>query len=281
MADEPIRGRTVVVTGASSGIGAAAAVELSQMGATVVPVGRDRGRLARVADRVGAEPLQADFASLAEVRELAAELLARHDRIHVLANNAGLIAGRRRLTVDGYESTFAVNHLAPFLLTNLLLGRLGESGSARVVTTSSVAHTGGTVNLADLQGERRWSSMGAYSTSKLANILFTRELARRLEGTDVVANCFHPGVIRTRLTRRANPLLAVGARIAAPFLGSPKTGAETLVHLAAAPEGGEVSGGYFVDRRLEAPSLQAQDDDLAAALWERSAELVGITDGIS
>jgi NAD(P)-dependent dehydrogenase (short-subunit alcohol dehydrogenase family) len=274
VAEHELSGRTVVVTGASSGIGAAAALELSRLGATVVPVGRDERRLRKVADEGGtAEPLRADFASLAEVRRLADELLERHERIHVLANNAGLVAGRRSVTGDGHELTFAVNHLAPFLLTNLLLDRLRESAPARVVTTSSDAHHGGLVDLDDLDGERSWSSTRAYSTSKLANVLFTRELARRLEGSGVVANCFHPGVIRTRLTRRARPLLAVGARVAAPFLGSPKSGASTLVYLAAAPEAADVSGGYFVNSRPGRPSAQAQDDALAAAPWERSEEL--------
>jgi NAD(P)-dependent dehydrogenase (short-subunit alcohol dehydrogenase family) len=241
-----------------------------------VPVGRDPERVARIAEEVGNEGLVADFASLAGVRRLADELLERCERIDVLVNNAGLIAGRRRLSEDGHELTLAVNHLAPFLLTNLLLDRLRRSAPARVVTTSSVAHTGGLLDLDDLDGERRWSSMGAYSSSKLANILFTRELARRLEGTSVVANCFHPGVIRTRLTRRANPLLAVGARVAAPFLGSPKTGAETLVYLALSDEAADVSGGYFVDSKPARTNAQAQDDELAAALWERSAELTGL-----
>jgi NAD(P)-dependent dehydrogenase (short-subunit alcohol dehydrogenase family) len=272
-----VDGRTVVVTGASSGIGAAGAVELARLGATVVPIGRDERRLAKVARQVGGEGLRADFASLDEVRRLAGELLARHERIDVLVNNAGAWPGRRRLSADGFELTFAVNHLAPFLLTNLLLDRLRESAPARVVTTSSVAHTGGLIDLDDLQLERRWTGMRAYSNSKLANILFTRELAQRLDGSGVVANCFHPGVIRTRLTRRANPLLMVGARVAAPFLGSPKTGAETLVWLASAPEAAELSGGYFEDCRPARQSAQSQDDELAAALWERSAEVTGLT----
>ncbi|MFL5781541.1 MAG: SDR family oxidoreductase [Thermoleophilaceae bacterium] len=271
-----MHGRTVVVTGASSGIGAAGAVELARLGATVVPVGRDERRLAEVARKVGGEGLRADLASLAGVRRLADELLERCERIDVLVNNAGVMPGRRRLTADGLELTFAVNHLAPFLLTNLLLDHLRESAPARVVTTSSVAHSGGLVDLDDLQLESGWSMMRAYSTSKLANVLFTRELARRLEGSGVVANCFHPGVIRTRLTRRANPLLMVGARLAAPFLGSPKTGAETLVWLASAPEAAELSGGYFENCAPARQSAQSQDDDLAAALWERSAALVGL-----
>jgi NAD(P)-dependent dehydrogenase (short-subunit alcohol dehydrogenase family) len=266
----------VVVTGASSGIGAAGAVELARRGATVVPVGRDEGRLEKVAREVGGEGIRADLASLAGVRRLADELLERCERIDVLVNNAGVMPGRRRLTADGLELTFAVNHLAPFLLTNLLLDRLRESAPARVVTTSSVAHSGGLIDLDDLQLENGWTMMRAYSTSKLANILFTRELARRLEGSGVVANCFHPGVIRTRLTRRANPLLLVGAKLAAPFLGSPKTGAETLVWLASSPEPADVSGGYFENCRPARQSAQSQDDELAAALWERSAEVVGL-----
>jgi NAD(P)-dependent dehydrogenase (short-subunit alcohol dehydrogenase family) len=267
---------TVVVTGATSGIGEAAALELSRRGATVVPVGRDPGRLAKIADRVGTDGYRADLASLADVRRLADELLAAHERIDVLANNAGLVAGRRTLTEDGHELTFAVNHLAPFLLTNLLLDRLRSSAPARVVTTSSEAHHGGLVDLDDLSGERRWSSGRAYSTSKLANILFTRELARRLRGSGVVANCFHPGVIRTRLTRRARPLVNVGARLAAPFLGSPRSGASTLVFLALSPDAADVSGSYFVRSRPARTSAQAQDDALAKALWERSEELTGL-----
>jgi NAD(P)-dependent dehydrogenase (short-subunit alcohol dehydrogenase family) len=263
----------VVITGATSGIGAAAALELARLGAAVVPVGRDERRLAKVARAVGGEGIRADLASLAEVRRLAGELLERHERIDVLVNNAGVMPGRRRLSPDGLELTFAVNHLAPFLLSNLLLDRLRESAPARVVTTSSVAHSGGLIDLDDLQLERGWTMMRAYSNSKLANILFTRELARRLEGSGVVANCFHPGVIRTRLTRRANPLLMVGARLAAPLLGSPRTGAETLVWLASAPDAGDVSGGYFENRRPARQSAQSQDDGLAAGLWERSAEL--------
>jgi NAD(P)-dependent dehydrogenase (short-subunit alcohol dehydrogenase family) len=271
-----MEGRTVVITGASSGIGAAGAVALARLGATVVPVGRDERRLAKVAREVGAEGVRADLATLAGVRRLAEELLARCDRIDVLVNNAGAMPGRRELTADGLELTFAVNHIAPFLLTNLLLERLRESTPARVVTTSSVAHTGGLIDLDDLQLERRWTGMRAYSSSKLANVLFTRELARRLDGSGVVANCFHPGVIRTRLTRRANPLLMVGARLAAPFLGSPKTGAETLVYLAASPEAAEATGGYFENCRPGRPSAQSQDGALAAALWDRSAELAGL-----
>jgi retinol dehydrogenase-12 len=267
---------TVVITGASSGIGRAAAIELAEKGASVVPVGRDPRRTAAVASKIGAEPLVADFSSLAEVRRLAATLLDRHERIDVLVNNAGLVSGRRALTADGLELTMAVNHFAPFLLTNLLVDRLEESAPARVVTTASDAHRGGLIDLGDLNGERRWSAWSAYSNSKLANVLFTRALARRLEGTGVVANCLHPGVIRTGLARGAPLPIRIGWRVASIFFGSPASGADTLVHLASAREAAEVSGGYFVDSRPANPSAQAQDDELAEGLWEASMRLTGL-----
>jgi NAD(P)-dependent dehydrogenase (short-subunit alcohol dehydrogenase family) len=266
----------VVVTGASSGIGAAAASELALLGATVVPVGRDRRRLDDIARKTGSEPLQADFASLAQVRALADSLLHRCERIDVLVNNAGLVSRERSITVDGFETTFAVNHLAPFLLTNLLLERLRASAPARVITTSSDAHRSGVLDIDDLQGERKWSSWSAYSNSKLANVLFTRALARRLNGAGVSANCLHPGVIGTRLGRDAGGIFGVGWRVAKNFFKGPAKGASTIVYLATAPEGGEVSGSYFVDSRQAVPSLQAQDDELAEQLWEKSERLVGL-----
>jgi retinol dehydrogenase 12 len=270
-----MRGKTVVITGASSGIGREAALELAKRGATVVPVGRDAKRTDAVARKVGAEPLQADFSSLDDVRRLGRTLLERYDRIDVLVNNAGLVSGRRRLTADGLELTMAVNHFAPFLLTNLLLERLAASAPARVVTTASDAHRGGHIDVGDLNGERRWSAWSAYGTSKLANILFTRALARRLEGTGVVANCLHPGVIRTGLARGAPLPIRLGWRAASVFFGSPRKGASTIVYLVSAPEAAEVSGGYFVDSRPASPSAQAQDDALAEQLWERSVQLTG------
>jgi retinol dehydrogenase 12 len=265
-----------VITGASSGIGRAAAIELARQGAAVVPVGRDGKRTAAVAKSVGAEPVVADFSSLAEVRRVAEDLLDRHERIDVLVNNAGLVAGRRTVTHDGLELTMEVNHFAPFLLTNLLLDRLTASAPARVVTTASDAHRGGLLDIDDLNGERRWSAWSAYGTSKLANILFTRALARRLEGTGVVANCLHPGVIRSGLARGAPLPIRLGWRAASVFFGSPRKGARALVYLASAPGAAEVSGGYFVDSRPATPSLQAQDDELAERLWEASARAVGL-----
>ena len=274
-------GKVVVVTGATSGIGQHAAMQLAELGAIVVPVGRDAQRLERVDAELRkrgsqAEPLQADFASQAEVRRLAADLLERHARIDVLVNNAGVVRSSRKLSPDGREMTMAVNHFAPFLLTNLLLDRLRDSAPARVVTTASDAHGAGLIDLDDLDMERKWSIFRAYGTSKLANILFTRELARRLEDTAVTANCLHPGVIRTRLGRGG--IAGITWRIMSPFMSSPRKGGARIVHVATDPIGAEVTGRYFVDDRPSALSGQAADDDLALQLWERSAAIVGLSD---
>jgi NAD(P)-dependent dehydrogenase (short-subunit alcohol dehydrogenase family) len=242
----------------------------------VVPVGRDRRRLEQVAAQVGGEPLQADFASLAQVRRLAGELLERHPRIDVLVNNAGLVTPRRELTEDGYEKTFAVNHLAPFLLTNLLLERLRASAPARVVTTSSGAHGGGRLDFDDLQGERSWSMMRAYGTSKLANILFTRGLAMRVDAAEVTANCLHPGVINTKLGRGAGRLAGLAWTLGRPFFGSPRRGAATIVYLATSEEGGEVTGGYYENSRPVGTSAAAADIELTDRLWRESERLVGL-----
>ena len=272
--------RVFVVTGASSGIGAAGAVELARRGGTVVPVGRNERRLERVVDRIrstggqAADPLQAEFASLEAVRRLATELLGRHDRIDVLVNNAGTYAHRREETEDGHERTFAVNHLAPFLLTSLLLDRLRASAPARVVVTASDAHRGGVLDFDDLELERRWSGLRAYANSKLANVLFTRALARRLEDDRGVANCFHPGVVATRLVRGGlaalawAPVRVVGRR--------PRSGADTLVCLAHSLEAGDFTGEYFVDRRPSTLLGQAADEHAAELLWERSEAMVGM-----
>ena len=272
-------GRLVVITGATSGIGEQAALQLAERGATVVPVGRDAKRLARVAERLRelgseAEPVQADLAAQEEVRRLADTLLAHHDRIDVLVNNAGVVSSTRRLSPDGREMTMAINHLAPFLLTNLLLDRLRASAPARVVTTASDAHSSGLLDLEDLDQERKWSIFRAYGTTKLANILFTRELAKRLEHSGVTANCLHPGVIRTRLGRGG--IAGVVWKIAGPFMASPKRGGARIVHIAADPIGAEVTGRYFSGDKPRTVHGQAADDALAEGLWERSAALVGL-----
>jgi NAD(P)-dependent dehydrogenase (short-subunit alcohol dehydrogenase family) len=255
-------------------------VELAKRGGKVVPVGRDAGRLARAAERIEAaggqtvDPVRADFASLSEVRELAAELLDRHPRIDVLVNNAGTYTRRRELTEDGFERTLAVNHLAPFLLTNLLLERLRASAPARIVVTSSDAHRGGLLDFDDLEMERGWSGLRAYSNSKLANVLFTRALARRLEGEGVVANCFHPGVVGTRLVRGG--LISVAWTAVRVFGRRPRSGADTLVYLARSLEAEDITGRYLVDRRPSQLLGQAADADAAELLWEISESMVGL-----
>jgi NAD(P)-dependent dehydrogenase (short-subunit alcohol dehydrogenase family) len=267
---------TVILTGATRGIGRAAAKQLAQRGAEVAIVGRDADRVRETADSAGGTVHQhvADLARMDEVRRLAAELLERYPRIDVLANNVGAMFTSRHVTPDGFEQTFALNHLSPFLLTNLLLDRLAESG-ARVVTTASDAHRGGLLDLDDLQGERgRYRPGRAYATSKLCNVLFTRELQRR--NPALVANCFHPGVIRSGFARNDGALARIGATVIGPFLKSPASGAKGLVWLALDPEAGALRGAYVEKLRPREPNAQAQDNRLAAELWERSATLVGL-----
>jgi NAD(P)-dependent dehydrogenase (short-subunit alcohol dehydrogenase family) len=273
------RGVTLVVlTGATRGIGRAAAIELARRGAEVALVGREADRVEAVAREAaaaggGASVHQhvADLSLMSSVRELAEELQGRYERIDVLANNAGALFASRRVTSEGFERTFALNHLSPFLLTNLLRVRLA---GGRVVTTASDAHESGRLALDDLQSERSYAAMRVYGTTKLCNILFTRELARR--APELHANCFHPGVVRTGFGKNENGIWKVLTSLGSPFMRSPERGARSLVWLALSDEGGELTGQYVVDEKVATPSAQAQDDALARALWERSAELVGL-----
>jgi retinol dehydrogenase-12 len=275
-------GEVCVVTGATSGIGRATAAALAGRGAQVVLVGRDRVRgeaaAAEVAAAGGPAPRLeiADLASMAQVRSLA-ERLGALERIDVLVNNAGLLAGERRVTADGLEEVFAVNHLAPFLLTNLLLGQLAAAGSGRVITVTSDAHAAGRLDLDDLQLEHGWQSWRAYANSKLANILFTRELARRLSGGAVTANCAHPGLVRTRFGREARLPMRAAVTLARPFMLSPRRGARTIVYLATSPQVAGATGGYYVRSQLREPSPAARDDAAARRLWQLSEELAGLT----
>jgi NAD(P)-dependent dehydrogenase (short-subunit alcohol dehydrogenase family) len=277
-----MNGKVCVVTGATSGIGKAAATALAGMGAQVVLVGRDSGRAEATAAQVGSIGTQppiveiADLAAMDQVRALAGRLAAL-DRIDVLINNAGLVLGERRGTPDGFEHVFAVNHLAPFLLTNLLLPRLTASAPARVITVASDAHSAARLDLDDPNLEHGWDSWRSYANSKLANILFTRELARRLHGTGVTANCAHPGVVRTGFGREARPLLRLGVTLARPFLLSPERGADTIVYLASSPDVADEAGGYYVKRQRREPSAAASDDAAARKLWQVSEELTGLT----
>jgi NAD(P)-dependent dehydrogenase (short-subunit alcohol dehydrogenase family) len=261
----------VVLTGATRGIGRAAAVELARRGAEVAVVGRDADRVQEVAEEAGAHGHVADLAQMDDVRRLAGELLERYPRIDVLANNAGAMFTSRHVTSDGFEQTFALNHLSPFLLTSLLRDRLVES-RGRVVTTSSDAHRGGLLDLGDLQSEHgRFKSMSVYGTTKLCNVLFTRELQRR--EPDLHANCFHPGVIRTGFGKNDGALARLSLTLIGPFLAGPQTGAKPLVTLALDAQGEQLRGAYLEKGKPVEPSAQAQDDRLAAELWERSAAL--------
>ena len=284
MAGGRLEGRTVLVTGASSGIGRATAVGLAGEGARLLLVGRTPARceetLAEIRGRTGRDDavmLRADLSSLKEVRRLADEVLASADRVHVLLNNAGVTLLQRQLTVDGLEGTFATNHLAYFLLTGLLLPRLRESAPARIVNVASDAHRfGGRLDLHDLQNERRYGAMRVYGQSKTANLLFTQELARRIAGSGVSANALHPGGIRSNLGRSEGKALEVVRKLVGLFLKSPEEGARTSLYLASAPEVEGVSGRYFERCREHTPAAHARDPELARRLWERSEELTGL-----
>lgn len=273
-------GKTCVVTGASAGIGTATATGLARRGASLVLVGRDTSRLEAVRRQclsAGAASVavhSCDFASLEAVRELALTLLDEQPRIDVLINNAALVLQRREETVDGYEKVFAVNHLAPYLLTRLLLDRLVESAPARIVNVASDAHGFGELDPTDYMSTRSYRPMKVYGRSKLANILFTVELAARLEGTGVTANAVHPGFVSTSLARD-NKLGALFLRLARPFIKSPADGAETTLVVACDDVG--VSGAYFADGRVAAPKPYATDPVMARRLWDDSAELVGLS----
>jgi NAD(P)-dependent dehydrogenase (short-subunit alcohol dehydrogenase family) len=268
-------GKVVLLTGATSGIGRIAAEALAAGGAKLVLVGRDRSKLDAVCAETGAEGILADLSAQADVRRVAAEL--RHARLDVLINNAGALFTERGVTVDGIERTFALNHLAYFLLTNLLLDRLRAAAPSRIVNVASGAHRRGAMHWDDLQltryGGQGWT---AYQQSKLANILFTRELARRLEGTGVTTNCLHPGFVDTGFGRNNGPLARLLFTLTRPIQRTPEQGADTLVWAASDPGLSEVSGRYFQDRAERTPARQARRDDDARRLWDISARMVGV-----
>jgi NAD(P)-dependent dehydrogenase (short-subunit alcohol dehydrogenase family) len=281
----------VVITGATNGIGLAAAEVLAAHGAELALVARDEAKAADAVSRIKAaaggeatvDVLIADLASQASVRRLAAEVLDRYPRVDVLVNNAGAVYTTRQVTEDGVERTWAVNHLAPFLLTNLLLGRLEESAPARIVTTASGAHQGASIPFDDINAEGSYSGRGfrRYGETKLANILFTAELARRLEGTGVTANCFHPGLVASGFNRNNGWLMKTAMTVIRPFARTPEKGAETLVWLVESADAGDESGGSFGDRRRVAPSAAAQDADAARRLWEISEDQTRVSaDGL-
>jgi NAD(P)-dependent dehydrogenase (short-subunit alcohol dehydrogenase family) len=277
-----MQGKIVVMTGATSGIGQVAAERLAEAGATILLVARNVRRAEATLKRLPAKGLQphrffrADLSNLAETKRVGAELAAEAPRIDVLVNNAGAIFSSRRVTADGLEMTFALNHMSYFVLTEALRERLVRSAPARIVNTASAAHQGAKLDFDDLQSGKNYGAMRAYGRSKLCNILFTRELARRLKGTGVSANCLHPGFVATRFGDEAGGVMGPLVRLAKFFAITPEKGAETIVHLASSPAVGNDSGLYFADRRQATPSAAAQDDETAGKLWGRSEDLCGL-----
>lgn len=283
----PMAGKAALVTGGTGGIGKATAIGLSALGARVGITGRDLGRAeAAAADIVrqtgnpSVDVFVADMSSQAEVRRLAAEVVERYPRIDVLVNNVGGFWAHRHVTADGLEHTFALNHLAPFLLTNLLLERLEASAPSRVVTVSSGAQATGRIDFDDLQGARDYSGQRAYNQSKLANVMFTYELARRLQGSGVTATVLHPGVTRTDFGAEDQVrFFEVMGPVARPFMKRPARGAETPIYLASSAEVEGVSGRYFANRKPKRSNRASYDTAAAARLWKVSADLVGLGGG--
>ncbi|HWE25621.1 MAG TPA: SDR family oxidoreductase [Myxococcales bacterium] len=282
-----IRGKRVLVTGATSGIGLEAARSLAKQGAKVVMVGRDAGKTARCVEEVrrsapGADvtSLLCDFSRQIDVRRLANDVLARFDRLDVLVNNAGTVFERRTMTEDGIEATFAINHLGYFLLTQLLLDRIVQSAPARIVNVASVAHRAATMDFNDLFFEHGYRIMRAYGRSKLGNVLYTRALAKKLAGTGVTVNCLHPGTVATNIWSGApawtRPLFAVLRKVA---MISAEKGGQRIVHLVVSPELSETTGQYFEKDRVVHPARLAQDDALGERLWAESERLTGLSTG--
>jgi NAD(P)-dependent dehydrogenase (short-subunit alcohol dehydrogenase family) len=278
-----MKGKNIVITGGTSGVGEAAAERLAQMGARIILVARNKSRadatlvrLRRSGPGVAHSVYFADLARLGEMKRLAAEIADREPSIDVLINNAGALFGTRRLTEDGLEYTFALNHMAYFVVAEGLRERLLASGGARIVNTASAAHQGATLDFDDLQSEKNFGAMRAYGRSKLCNILFTRQLARSLQGTKVTSNCLHPGFVATQFADESGGLISRFAWFAKLFAISPVEGAQTIVYLASSPEVANVSGQYFYKCRPTKPSAPALDDRAALALWQRSAALAAM-----
>lgn len=280
---EEMKGKTVVITGANSGIGFEASIALAKMGAKVIMVARNpelgQNALAQVKEKSSnshVELMLCDFASLANVRRLAQEIVDKCPRLDVLVNNAGKTFGSRSVTADGFEWTFGVNHLAPFLLTNLLLVLLKKCAPARIVNTASRAHTFGHINFEDIMAEKKYGEMSAYAQSKLANVLFSTELSKRIAGSGVTSNSLHPGVVGTSFAEAGGTFSKLFYRWFTFMMKTPAEGAKTTVYLASSPEVEGVSGKYFSNCKAIMPSKEARDVSVAKRLWELSEKLTGI-----
>ena len=278
-----MKGRVVLITGATSGIGRETAMGLARMGATLVLVGRDpekaRQTASEIAEKTGnrdVSMLLTDLSSLEEVRRLSEQVIKTIPKLHVLVNNAGGIFMKRQITTDGYEMTFALNHLSPFHLTNLLLDLLKKSAPSRIVTVASMGHFMAHIDFNDLMGEKRYRWMRAYNRSKLANVLFTYELARRLKGTGVTANCLHPGPVASNFGK-GQGWFGLLMKIGAPFILPPKQGAKNSIFVASSPEVEGISGKYFYKLRVSRSSRESYDEEVATRLWKISEEYTGLT----
>ena len=275
--------RVCLITGANSGLGRATSEELARLGATVVMIARDRekGEIARsefkkLTGNQAIDLLIADLSSFESVRTLAQEFQKNYQKLHVLINNAGLVNLRHKITKDGYETTFEVNYLSPFLLTNLLLDELKTSAPSRIVNVSSVAHYNGHINFDDLGLANNYGGMRAYSQSKLALVLFTRELAMRLKNSGVTAYSLHPGAVATNIWSRPAGSFGFIMKVPKLFMRSPKKGAETIVYLATSEDLVNQSGEYFEDKKVKRTSEESYDEQLATRLWETSMKLCGL-----
>jgi NAD(P)-dependent dehydrogenase (short-subunit alcohol dehydrogenase family) len=280
MQSQAMQGKVVLITGATSGIGKVTAVTLADMGATVAVLGRnaEKGKelLEEITLRTGSKSIdfiRCDLASLDTVKEAATDFKSRYDRLDVLIDNAGGINGKRMTTKDGFEYTFGVNHLAHFVLTNRLLDLLKTSAPSRAVVTSSAAHLSGHIDFDDLMAEKKYTAFKAYGQSKLANVLFTFELARRTQGTRVTANCLHPGAVRSNFAKGMGGALSGFYTIFGVFMKSPEQGAQTMIYLASSPEVESVTGKYFAKSKLKASSPESTNQAQARRLWEISEQL--------
>ncbi len=276
-------GKICLVTGGNSGIGKEAAVGLARLGATVAIVSRDKTKGEAAVSEIRSKSqnknvnlLVADLSSMDSVRQLARAFLEKYSRLDVLINNAGTYLPKRVATADGYEAVFATNHLSHFLLTNLLLDRLKASAPSRIINVTSDAHRGAEIDFEDLMQEKKYSAFKAYHQSKLANILFTYQLAKLLQGTGVTVNCLHPGVVRTGFGKDMGGLFSMGVKLAGPFMMRPEKAAQALVYMASAPELERVSGKHFAKGKEKESSRESQDTGAAQRLWQVSEELVHV-----